>query len=381
MRNDGEMVVSPNVWPHKEVNAFEVVWGPVPDDIGVRNGALSGCDSVLICPRVTPQLESIMQRVRALMPDSMFPRDDDDSKSLAQRLAECDYLDDIHCQKGGTGKRRIRLNATTYAQPRRITYSEFVPGEDDDDSTDLWHLFAYTQYGRQPEDWRCHPMPAPIQDLKSYLHAVARSTGKLSDYCAQHEPTACQQMIYYTLFGNCVGRHRDNFCHEHFLRYLDGEDVIANLSTGHSASGDTNSQVVGSDVLIWTDGPAQMRMSLSYAPENNRSAGRDSYETSTPFVIPCFGGTLLIYKAIDDLRFCHESAFPRSEVFREMHHRTGWRHAYVFRWLQLRRYFKKHDRSMVAPAELLEKAARRSDAERKRTRSLQKQSFHRTLGI
>ena len=75
MRNDGEMVVSPNVWPHKEVNAFEVVWGPVPDDIGVRNGALSGCDSVLICPRVTPQLESIMQRVRALMPDSMFPRE------------------------------------------------------------------------------------------------------------------------------------------------------------------------------------------------------------------------------------------------------------------------------------------------------------------
>ena len=175
MRNDGEMVVSPNVWPHKEVNAFEVVWGPVPDDIGVRNGALSGCDSVLICPRVTPQLESIMQRVRALMPDSMFPRDDDDSKSLAQRLAECDYLDDIHCQKGGTGKRRIRLNATTYAQPRRITYSEFVPGEDDDDSTDLWHLFAYTQYGSGKTTGRLLKIgdaarcPHRFRILKSYL--------------------------------------------------------------------------------------------------------------------------------------------------------------------------------------------------------------------
>ena len=94
MRNDGEMVVSPNVRPQKEANAFEVVWGPVPHEIGVRNGAISGCDSVLICPDATPQLESIMERFRALMADSMFPRDDDDPRSLALRLAACDVLDD-----------------------------------------------------------------------------------------------------------------------------------------------------------------------------------------------------------------------------------------------------------------------------------------------
>ena len=194
-----------------EPPSFKIVWGPVSEECAVRFGAISGCESILIRPTMTLELEGILQRIRALMPDAMFPRECDDANSLARRLGDCDFLDDIHCRKGGTGRRYIRLNNTTYAQPRRVTWSELVPhelvpqefaGEEDD----TWCLFAYTQAYRHPEDWRCRPMPSPVQDLKHYVWQAAKATGRLSDYCAQHAPTACQLMIYYVLLGNRIGR-------------------------------------------------------------------------------------------------------------------------------------------------------------------------------
>ena len=100
---------------------FTIVWGPISEERAVRFSAISGCESVLIRPTTTLEIEDIMRRIRELMPDAMFPRADDDAKSLAQRLGDCDFLDDIHCRKGGTGRKYIRLNQTTYAQPRRVT--------------------------------------------------------------------------------------------------------------------------------------------------------------------------------------------------------------------------------------------------------------------
>ena len=107
-----------------EPPSFKIVWGPVSEERAVRFGAISGCESILIRPTMTLELEGILQRIRALMPDAMFPREGDDADSLARRLGDCDFLDDIHCRKGGTGRRYIRLNNTTYAQPRRVTWSE-----------------------------------------------------------------------------------------------------------------------------------------------------------------------------------------------------------------------------------------------------------------
>ena len=88
-----------------------------------------------------------------------------------------------------------------------------------------------------------------------------------------------------------------------------------------------------------------MYMSLSYAHEHKRHVTRDKYITAPPFVIPCLRGTLLIFKAVDDLLFCHEAAFPTDSVFMEIKHIMGYRHAYVFRWLQLKRLFRKSDGS------------------------------------
>ena len=250
-----------------ELPPFRIEWGPISEALGAKYGAISGCESVLIRPTVTLELEHIMRRVRALMPEAMFPRHDDTAKSLAKRLAECDFLDDIHVRKGGTGTKFIRLNATQYPQPRRVSWSEpWKDGDDSETEDSVWYLYGYESYAtyREPKDWRCRPMPPPVLDLKHYIHSVAKATGRLSEYCAQCEPTACQLMMYYVLFGSHIARHRDNFSHSHFLQYLDGEDVLATMTSGPSASGDRNtySQVIGSDVLVWTDGPAEMFLSF-----------------------------------------------------------------------------------------------------------------------
>ena len=66
-----------------EPPSFKIVWGPVSEECAVRFGAISGCESILIRPTMTLELEGILQRIRALMPDAMFPRECDDANSLA----------------------------------------------------------------------------------------------------------------------------------------------------------------------------------------------------------------------------------------------------------------------------------------------------------
>ena len=122
-------------------------------------------------------------------------------------------------------------------------------------------------------------------------------------------------------------------------------------------------------------------MSLSYAHEHKRHVTRDKYITAPPFVIPCLRGTLLIFKAVDDLLFCHEAAFPTDSVFMEIKHIMGYRHAYVFRWLQLKRLFRKSDGSMLSTPALSDLAARRErELKSKRARE-RSRSLLPTLGI
>ena len=105
--------------------AYSTVWGPVPDRTATCYGALAGCESIVVRPiDARGELEDLMRRVRALIPTSLIPRYGDDAQSLVSRLTTSEFLDDIHVLEGGSGPRRVRLNATRYAQPRRVTWSE-----------------------------------------------------------------------------------------------------------------------------------------------------------------------------------------------------------------------------------------------------------------
>ena len=331
---------------------YRRVWGDISEETARSFGAVAGCRSALVRPMPTADLQGILQRVDALLPTSMRPNRHTTPASLAKELEHCEYLDDIHVLKGGCGKdgRRVRLNATKYPQPRRVTYSVLAATEDDANDSDsnqrsdsnqpTVKLFAYTQHGRDAGDWRCRLMPDPICDLMIYLHKFALGAGLLSGWCKERLPTACQLMCYYTAFQSKVTRHRDNWCTEDLVQHLEhgttSTDIFRKLE-GHTASIDTNSQMVGSDVMIWTMGNTPMRLTLSFPNPNNRYGNRDTYIMHPKFMVPCSHGTLFVFAAVDDLFFCHEACFEQAIL--ECFGNGGYRFAYVFRWLKSAREF------------------------------------------
>ena len=188
---------------------YEQVWGPIPLDEALSVGATYGATSRLIKLSATQELLPLVLAARNVIPDDILPRDDDTPETLAARLSQSDFLDDIHFPVGGHGRncRVQRLNATQWAQPRRVTWS--VPAEADDEEAATRWFFGYTQARREPSDWRCRLMPLAVFNLVVYLWKMARPVlGRIS---AAAPPTAVQLMVYYTAFRGAITRHRDNF--------------------------------------------------------------------------------------------------------------------------------------------------------------------------
>ena len=96
----------------------------------------------------------------------------------------------------------MRLNETTYPQPRRVTYS--VKSGD--------FLFAYTQFGRKPEDWRCRPMPYSLYIFGRHLWWCALP--HLGAYSRMSPPTALQLMGCVCPKSHAMHTHM----HTHTLR-------------------------------------------------------------------------------------------------------------------------------------------------------------------
>ena len=81
-------------WRYAALQNHAVLWGPVPAAEAARiAGAPAGCESVLLAPAVPFALH---QDVVDLIPPSVKPLPTDTAETLAARLSESDFLDDIH---------------------------------------------------------------------------------------------------------------------------------------------------------------------------------------------------------------------------------------------------------------------------------------------
>ena len=166
------------------------LWGPISDEEAAKFGAPAGCASVLLQPWIPTCL---LAAVESLIPADVKPHPADDCESLRKRLSESLFLDDIHYPKDGNGRggRRVRLNETSYPQPRRVIYS-VMSEEFSSMSPAVFLLFAYTQFGRKPEDWRCRTMPHILYLFGRHLWWCARP--HLGEYSRMSPPTALQLM-------------------------------------------------------------------------------------------------------------------------------------------------------------------------------------------
>ena len=335
---------------------FILQWGPVPLAASQAAGATFPTSSVTLRPLLPTGVVSEALRE---IPSSVLPRSDDTVSSLVARLAQSSFLEDSHVLKGGCGPRRVRLNTTPYPQPRRRSWSVLV-----DVGTTATSLLNYTAYGRLPEDLEAVGMPRAVYNLGVALWTVAFDF--LTALSKRHPPTGCQLLLYYQLFGSRMARHRDNYTTEQMNSVLQGErSMEALIGSSHS---DANSQLVGSNVLIYTEGDADMTFALSFFPAGQAHTNRKHYIVHPIFCTKLGSGTLLVFSPVDDLLFCHEAWFgdPASGT-----HRI----AFVFRWLTQARAYHQGSSKQVLTEALQEKKMQRHHLKTKKRASERRALF------
>ena len=337
-----------------------VLWGPISPEASRRAGAVFPTSSVLLRPELPC---GVAEAAIAVVPDEVLSRPDDTASTLRARLAQSSFLEDIHVLKGGRGPARVRLNATCYPQPRRRSWSlaEKKEGVDDQPTDDACaSLLSYTAYGRLPSDWEAIHLPLPVEDLGVALWRVALPF--LAEPSTRCPPTGCQLLLYYQLFDGAIGQHRDNYSSKQMVEVIKGKRSLASLVEGNHHGGDANSQVVGSNVLVYTAGDADMTFALSFPQPSDYSANRNEYVIHPIFCTTLGAGTLLVFSPVDDLFFCHEAFF-------EEPHKGNYRLAFVFRWLSQVRKFSTETGKMVLSPELAQaRHTKQQQKQRKRAR-------------
>ena len=228
----------------------QLLWGPIDAGKSAKAGATYPTSSIALAVAVP---ESLREAVLAQVPYDVLPQAGDTVKSFVARLAACAWLEDSHVLKGGAGPQRVRLNSTSYAQPRRRSYSAVVaPSYEDEHGERVWDLLCYTAYGRLPKDWEALPIPRPIYELGHLLWSIAFPV--LTDVSKQSPPTGCQLLMYYTIFDSSMGRHRDNYTTQQMLDVASGAANMSEMVPTDSRQMDANSQQIGSNVLVYTEG-------------------------------------------------------------------------------------------------------------------------------
>ena len=313
----------------------ERVWGPVSLEDAIAAKCIRGVASVVIRPAIAPCFATAAMRC---VPSEVLPRDDDTVDTLVGRLGASAFLDDAHVLNAGNGKRgrtgkRKRLNETAYAAPRRKSWSVLVQPEGvAEDGQPVLSLYNYSAYGRTAADVRCAPMPSPVFSLSVQLWLAAIPF--LSEGCRCHPPTHCQLLLYYALFKSAMGRHRDNYTVKHLRTQLAGAE-----SEGTSThAGMENSQTLGSEVLLYTEGNMPMDFALSFPPSGTLDVGIKQYVKRSIFTAQLGQGTLMVFKDVDDQFFCHEASFNH---LKQALTAVGYRVCFAFRWCTSVKRFKK----------------------------------------
>ena len=188
-------------------------------------------------------------------------------------------------------------------------------------------------------------MPRPVFSLRTCCwHAALPYLVGVSKLAP---PTGCQLLLYYMLFESCIGRHRDNYTHAMMRDVQMGTRELNQLLEGSHHGGDVNSQAVGSCVLVYTQGNADMTFCLSFPTATSSSV--KEYVVHPTFCVPLGAGTLLVFHPMDDLCFCHEAWLTCGGGI-DAGDAGAYRLAFVFRWLtQARTFFTGSEKMNGSP--------------------------------
>jgi hypothetical protein len=284
---------------------------------------------VVIIPNIP---SDVVQAALQCLPSEVLPCADDTPETLAARLGASSFLDDAHVLNIQQGQRQTRSERAEAVPVERdaassTTAQVVVSGGGFSAQGRGWRpggpLFNYSAYGRLAEDVRSQPMPYPVFTLGEQLWLAAMPY--LCEASRRNPPTHCQLLLYYVLFNSSMGRHRDNYTVRHLRAMLDGE-----AAAGSTSAGMENSQRLGSEVLLYTEGSAPMDFTLTFPQPDDLYGDIKTYVKRAAFVIPLSRGTLMVFKDVDDQFFCHEASFNAAAL--SSCGPGGCRICYVYRW-------------------------------------------------
>ena len=279
--------------------------------------------SSMFLPVLNPD---VVSAALELVPSTVFPREDDTPATLAQRILQANFFDDLRALVGGGqfGPTRVELNGTVYRQPRRKSWSLVVREIVYEHGELVRTMYAYGKpNSRIRTEINADPMPWAICELGIQCFLAAQHA--LCSACASSPPNHCQLLGYYGLFDSKCGRHKD----DHKLDTL--HRVLLNRLTVEEAVMTTKGAMKpGADVLVFSTGPLPVLFSYCFTRNGRRFVGRMDHEICPAFSrISLPNGSLFVFKAVDDLYFYHEV-----EINWRYAKRTDHRFAFVFRWLE-----------------------------------------------
>ena len=142
-------------------------------------------------------------------------------------------------------------------------------------------------------------------------------------------------------------------------------------AAGTPSGGDSNSQMIGSDVLVFPLGNAPMDFFIAFPDGLDPAGDPKTYHVRPEFTFPLVGGTLFVFKAVDDLIFRHGAEF-RAE---HRGHVCAWRVALVFRWLQSERDFLVATNTMKPLAQMRQNKEERAEASKRQKANARKDAL------
>ena len=109
------------------------LWGPVQKERAEEVGALAAACSVLLKPLQLPA--EMLRNMQQLVPNDILPAMSDTAASLCARLKSSSFLHPTWYLKSKVGhSRHIKVNETSYPQPRRVRWSKVaIPEHIDED--------------------------------------------------------------------------------------------------------------------------------------------------------------------------------------------------------------------------------------------------------
>lgn len=265
--------------------------------------------------------QKIIYGAKSWIDKTLIPKANDTVESLIERISSSSWCDEINYYYPAPNWNHVtpeyigltRHNSSKSAQPRRRSESVVVnpihiyEGDDGEGKgKSVITLYVYTSFGRHPDDWRGRPMRLSTFNLGLYVWRASWSY--LTIISRSMPPTHCQIMIYYSIFNGAMEPHRDNSTTKDLERLASGMELGDN---GHPSAGSDNSQIVGSNVLVYTTGNAPQTFTLKFPKKTKYFGNRNTYVTTSSFQFQCGDGTVSVLDPIDDLLMTHSVHFEK----------------------------------------------------------------------